>query len=179
MRIVSNRIKNGFTLIELMIVVAIIAILAALAIPAYQNYQIRSKVSEGLSISTAAKLAVTEASTTAALTQAANTYNAQENNTGASSKYVTSVQIAPATGVITITFNATNLGVATGANTITLTPYGRGTGIPVALATALTNGNVGTLVWGCGSATSLVATAAGTASPGGTLLAKYAPSECR
>ncbi len=50
-----NKIQKGFTLIELMIVVAIIAILAAIAIPAYQDYVIRSQVSEGMSLSTAQK----------------------------------------------------------------------------------------------------------------------------
>jgi type IV pilus assembly protein PilA len=60
--VVNNmkRVSKGFTLIELMIVIAIIAILLALAIPAYQDYTIRSKVSEGLSVAAAAKLAAAE-----------------------------------------------------------------------------------------------------------------------
>jgi prepilin-type N-terminal cleavage/methylation domain-containing protein len=55
-----KRVSKGFTLIELMIVIAIIAILLALAIPAYQDYTIRSKVTEGLSVSASAKLAAAE-----------------------------------------------------------------------------------------------------------------------
>jgi len=55
-----NKKQNGFTLIELMIVVAIIGILAAIAIPAYQNYIIRAQVSEGLTLATRAKTSVSE-----------------------------------------------------------------------------------------------------------------------
>ncbi|MES1195948.1 MAG: prepilin-type N-terminal cleavage/methylation domain-containing protein, partial [Steroidobacter sp.] len=55
-----KQVQKGFTLIELMIVVAIIGILAAIAIPAYQDYTVRSKVTEGLTLADSAKIAVSE-----------------------------------------------------------------------------------------------------------------------
>ncbi len=58
--------KNGFTLIEIMVVIAIIGILAALAVPKYQDYIAKTRVAEGLSLAAAAKLAVTEVYSTAA-----------------------------------------------------------------------------------------------------------------
>lgn len=113
--------NKGFTLIELMIVVAIVGILAAIAIPAYQDYTIRARVTEGLSLASSAKLAVAETTLTnnaLPATQAATGYT-----TPAATPNVTSVVIG-ANGVITVTYTA-----AAGGGTIIMTPTLQASGV--------------------------------------------------
>jgi len=114
--------QQGFTLIELMIVVAIIGILAAVAIPAYQDYTIRAKVSEGLSLAATAKTAVTETNASLGSLPTTNAGAGLPAATKISGNSVLSVGVG-ASGVITITYNSTLGGSPTmNGGTITLTP---------------------------------------------------------
>jgi type IV pilus assembly protein PilA len=163
--------QKGFTLIELMIVVAIIGILAAIALPAYQDYTVRAKVSEGLVLGEAAKLAVAETFQSNGVVAGTNT---AAGYSFVATKYISNIGIS-GSGLITITYNTgtggiTQLGAA--ANTITLTPNVN----KVVLAAT----SQGPIDWACASATNTVATSQGlTVSAAGTVLAKYAPANCR
>ena len=141
--------QQGFTLIELMIVVAIIGILAAIAIPAYQDYTIRAQVSEGLNLSGGAKAAVTEYFQDRGSMPSDNTQAGLAAATAIQGKYVSSVTVGNGDGVITVTYGNSAHQTINGEDL---------------LMTADTT-SAGSVQWICTS--------------GGTIQAKHLPAACR
>jgi type IV pilus assembly protein PilA len=159
-----KRIQQGFTLIELMIVVAIIGILAAVALPAYQDYTVRAKVSEVVLAASSCRTTITELvqaspipDVSAALAAGPCTFTA--------TRYVTSGSVGTA-GQIVVVGNQTNIAGDTTAtaNSISLTPHMDNAGTALVATTA--GGNT-IAAWRCGPAAT------------NPMPAKYLPGSCK
>jgi len=129
-KIQMNKGQQGFTLIELMIVVAIIGILAAVAIPAYQDYTIRAQVSEGISLASGAKTAVAEFYTQRGTFPADNDEAGLSSASGIAGTYVSGVEVED--GLITVTYG-NNVNATIKDDTIEVSPIA----------------NAGAITWNC------------------------------
>ena len=151
----KKQLQQGFTLIELMIVVAIIGILAAIAIPAYQNYTIRAQVSEGLSLADGAKTAVAEYLSNTGKWPTANGSAGLASAGSIGGNYVSSVDVKTS-GLIVMTFGGTGTyGSKANANI---------SGKELELSATTTGG--GSIKWTCKGG------------PSSAIPAQYLPSSC-
>src|SRR5262245_2986802 len=162
------KLQKGFTLIELMIVVAIIGILAAIAIPAYQDYTIRAQVSEGMNLAAAAKAAVAETYLNKGAAPVARVNAGMSTNaTDTNGKYVTQVDVVK--GTIEVTYGGNEVNAAIKTKVLAIQPY-------------ITKDN--SVAWQCGmagvpGATTAMDAGGPAANTATTVDVRFLPAACR
>ena len=154
----KKQLQQGFTLIELMIVVAIIGILAAVALPAYQDYTVRAKMSEVILAMSACRTSITEVYQSGGSAPTANSWGCEQ---GTASKYVNAVTTS-SDGAVTATVQGISSSVDT--SVVTLVP--------------LANSNT-TATWAANSGSGLFGWRCGVGGDGTTVNPKYLPGSCR
>ena len=162
-----KQLQKGFTLIELMIVIAIIGILAAVALPAYQDYTVRAKVSEGAIAASAVKVGVTESFADSGLAGVTTYANVVANDQASmTTDKITLIVVTAATGEIAVTLAGISQ-LAAGTDVIAY--------MPAIAGAPLTDTTPGSIVWNCSATTTNGGVLAGST----TILAKYLPANCR
>jgi len=160
-------IQKGFTLIELMIVVAIIGILAAVALPAYQDYSNRAKVSEVILAASACRTSITEVYQSANSAPGINNWGCEVTQAGGASKYVNTI-VTDVNGKVSVTIQSFAAATNINGTVVTLVPMKNVNGT-ISVAASTDVGGMTIFQWRCGNS----------GTDGTTLSAKFLPGSCR